>query len=89
VVQLAPFSEKKNECIPTGSLQSKDDIAQHIRTILQMPTDETADKDATIKSLAGTLSSLSLGAKHTASLTKTPVFLAHSRDDEKVPFTQG
>jgi len=54
-----------------------------------MPTDDTTEKDANIKSLEGTLSSLSLSAKHTSSLTKTPVFLAHSLDDETVPFTQG
>jgi lysophospholipase-2 len=83
-----PF-QKKIECLPTGCLKSKDDIAQHIRTILQMPTDDTTEKDANMKSLEGTLSFLSLSAKNTSSRTKTPVFLAHSLDDETVPFMQG
>ena len=83
-----PF-QKKIKCLPTGCLKSKYDVAQHIRTILQMSTDENTKKDANIKELEETLSSLSLTATRTSSRTKTPVFMAHSRDDETVPFAQG
>jgi lysophospholipase-2 len=83
-----PFQEKI-KCLPTGCLKNKDNVAQHIRTVLQMPTDENTKKDANIKKLEGTLSSLSLSATQNSSLTKTPVFMAHSRDDETVPFAQG
>jgi predicted esterase len=83
-----PF-QKKIECLSTGCLKSKDDVAQHIRTILQMPTDENTKIDANIKDLEGTFNSLSLSPTQTSSLTKTPVFMAHSRDDETVPFAQG
>ncbi|KAH6666116.1 Alpha/Beta hydrolase protein [Halenospora varia] len=50
---------------------------------------KSKDDDANIKNLEGTLSSLSLSATQTSSLTKTLVFMAHSRDDETVPFAQG
>ena len=83
-----PF-QKKIECLPTGCLKSKDDVAQHIRTILHMPTGENTKKNANIKNLEGALSPLSLSATKTSSLTKTPIFMAHSRDDETVPFAQG
>jgi predicted esterase len=54
-----------------------------------MPTEENTEKHTNIKNSKGTLSSLSLSATQTSFLTKTPVFIAHSRDDETVPFAQG
>lgn len=83
-----PF-QKKVECLPKESRRSKDDLAQHIRDILQMPTEENTKMDYSMEDLEETLTSLTLSTTQTSSLTRTPVFLAHSRDDEMVPFTQG
>ncbi len=84
-----PF-QKKIECLLEGCLKSKDDVAQHIRTVLQMQIDENTKKDTNLKSLEETFSSLSLSSvAQTSSLAKTPVFMAHSRNDETVPFLQG
>lgn len=73
-----PF-QKNIECLPNGCHTSKDDIAQHVRTILQIPAKENAKSDDNMTNLEGSPSSIS----------RTPVFLAHSRDDEIVPFAQG
>lgn len=54
-----------------------------------MPADENTKKDANLKNLEGNFSSLSLSAAQTSYLTKTPVFMAHSRGDETVPFGHG
>jgi predicted esterase len=80
-----PF-QKKIKCLPVRSTKSKDGVVQHVQTILQMPIPEDT-KNANSDSLKGGLDSLSLGAK--LPVNKTPVFLAHSRDDETVPFAQG
>lgn len=80
-----PF-QKRIKCLPTGDSENKEAITQHIRTILQMPTSEDTNNPSS-DSLATALDSLTLGKK--SSVNKTPVFLAHSRDDETVPFAQG
>jgi len=80
-----PFQKEIN-CLTTGSPKTKEEVALHIRTILEMPICEHAE----IENLGGPEESLkSLSVCPTSSSNKTPIFLAHSRDDETVPFTQG
>ncbi|CZR67002.1 uncharacterized protein PAC_16901 [Phialocephala subalpina] len=75
-----PFKEK-TETIPTRFVNCDGKLSRHIKTILQMSSD-TKDSD----SLETSLNSLSISLR---TVSKPPVFLAHSRDDETVPFTLG
>lgn len=75
-----PFKEQIEQ-LPTKSINREGEISRHIKTILQL---SSATKDS--EELETSLESLSISPK---TVIKPPVFLAHSRDDETVPFTMG
>ena len=92
-----PFQEEI-EAIAHDTENQDNDVAQRTRKILQIGSDEdlegqdirgddkvakTGEGAEDLGPLMGQLS-LSVGAKG-----KTPIFLAHSRDDETVPFDMG
>lgn len=70
-----PF-EKKIRQTPAGFSKDNNEISRHIQSILG--TKSEADDLET-----------SLACMSIQSVSKTPIFLAHARDDETVPFSMG
>ncbi|TVY58740.1 Acyl-protein thioesterase [Lachnellula suecica] len=91
-----PF-QKSIEKLPAECIDSKDEISRNIQAILQIPTVATnatpldkASNELGVESIADslcrTLDVLRIQSRRTA---KTPMFLAHSEDDETVPVSLG
>ncbi|KAE8451647.1 hypothetical protein EG329_003104 [Mollisiaceae sp. DMI_Dod_QoI] len=94
-----PFQKGIN-ALPVKCINNMDEISRQIQTTLQVSTDKEATtlepglKESefgaetvaeNIEILQTTLGTLSIRQR----FIKTPIFLAHSRDDEMVPFTLG
>jgi lysophospholipase-2 len=86
VCSWLPFQQK----ISNSYDATRENLPQLIREIREIlrPSEETNDKH--INNLETALNELSVaGEPATGGLIETPIFLAHSRDDEIVPFYQG